>query len=92
MIGPALETRQSHTIECGVSKIDPKGHMHEREQNPIRNLSKGQRCGSLKFIGGPTITIEGHPRLSNYYESFPIQEMTLSRYWPIVGYVNDFRH
>ena len=25
-IGPALETRQSHTIEHGVSKIVPEGH------------------------------------------------------------------
>ena len=59
---------------------------------PIRNLSKGQRCGSLEFIGSPTITIEGHPRLSNYFQSFPIQEVPLSRYWPFVGYANDFRH
>ena len=55
---------------------------------PIRNLSKGQRCGSLEFIGRPTITIEGHPRFSNYFQSFPIQEVPLSRYWHSVGYAN----
>ena len=59
---------------------------------PIRNLSKGQRCGLLELIGCPTITIEGHPRLSNYFEWFLIQEVPLSRYWPSVGYANDFRH
>ena len=59
---------------------------------PIKNLSKGQRCGSLEFIGHPTITIEGHPRLSIYFQSFPIKEVTLSRYWPFVGYAYDFRH
>ena len=59
---------------------------------PIRNLSNGQRCESLEFIGRPTIAIEGHPRLSIYFQSFPIQEVPLSRYWPVVGYANDFRH
>ena len=33
-----------------------------------------------------------HPRLSIYFKSFPIQEVPLSRYWPFVGYANDFRH
>ena len=54
-------------------------------QYPLRNLSKVQRCGSLEFIGRPTITIEGHPRLSNYFQSFPIQEVPLSRHWSFVG-------
>ena len=35
---------------------------------PIKNLSKGQRCGSLEFIGRPTISIEDHPRLSIYFQ------------------------
>ena len=35
---------------------------------PIKNLLKGQRCGSLQFIGRPTITIEGYPRLTNHFQ------------------------
>ena len=60
--------------------------------SPIRNLSKGKRCGSLESVGRPTITIEGHPWLSIYFQSFPIQEVPLSRYWPFVGYANDLWH
>ena len=63
-----------------------------RHAYPNRNLSKGQRWGSFEFIGRPTITFEGHLRLSIYSQSFLIQEVQLSRYWPFVGYANDFRH
>ena len=67
-------------------------YVWRRAHISIRNLSNGQRCGSLEFIGHPPITIEGRPRISIYFQSFRIQEVPLSRYWPFVGYANDFRH
>ena len=34
-IGPALETRQSHTIEYGVSKTVPEGHREENKSPAV---------------------------------------------------------
>ena len=50
--------------------------------NPIRNLSSWQRREWLEFIGRPSISVEGHYRLSNHFRLFPMPEVPLSRCWP----------
>ena len=49
---------------------------------PIRNLSSWQRREWLEFIGRPSISVEGHYRLSNHFRLFPMPEVLLSRCWP----------
>ena len=39
---------------------------------PIRNLSSWQRREWLEFIGRPSISVEGHHRLSNHFRLFPL--------------------
>ena len=49
---------------------------------PITNLSSWQRREWLEFIGRPSISVEGHHRLSNHFRLFPMPEVPLSRCWP----------
>ena len=47
MIGPALETRQSHNIEYGVSKIVPEGHREGNKSHAVLRGSAANRCISV---------------------------------------------
>ena len=49
---------------------------------PIRNLSSWQRRELLEFIGRPSISVEGHHRLSNHFRLFSMPEVSLSQCWP----------
>ena len=46
----------------------------------------------LWIIGIHLSPDDHHWRPSSALKSFPIQEVPLSRYWPFVGFANDFRH
>ena len=43
-IGPACETRQSHSIEYRVSKIVPEGHREENKSPAVLQGSAARRC------------------------------------------------
>ena len=49
---PALETRQSHTIEYGVTKIVPEGHCEENTNGPLRVTSNGTYGSGSTSLSG----------------------------------------
>ena len=53
-IGIALETRQSHTIEYGVSKIVPEGHREGNKSPVVLQGSAARRCISVPMCDQST--------------------------------------
>ena len=53
-IGPTLETRQSHTIEYGVSKIVPEGHRDGNKSPAVQRCSAARRCISVPMCDQST--------------------------------------